>query len=72
MNSGFIIMQILKDYLRKRIKKSALQEFEKKGFQKSSMRVIAKSSGMTVGNLYRYYQKKNIFLKKLLILPTKK
>ena len=29
----FIIMQILKDYLRKRIKKSALQEFEKKVFK---------------------------------------
>jgi|AntAceMinimDraft_17_1070374.scaffolds.fasta_scaffold05671_3 AcrR family transcriptional regulator len=61
----FIIMQILKDYLRKRIKKSALQEFEKKGFQKSSMRVIAKSSGMTVGNLYRYYQNKEHLFKEI-------
>ncbi|MCG8499952.1 MAG: TetR/AcrR family transcriptional regulator [Firmicutes bacterium] len=51
-------MQVLKDELKKKLLEAALDEFKKKGFQKSSMRSIAKKSGMTVGNLYRYFRNK--------------
>ncbi|MCK5736052.1 MAG: TetR/AcrR family transcriptional regulator [Spirochaetaceae bacterium] len=51
-------MQVLKDEVRQRIIKSARREFKKRGFEKASMRSIASSANMTVGNLYRYYKNK--------------
>lgn len=51
-------MQILKDEVRDRIFNAALHEFREKGFEKSSMRNIAKASGITVGNMYRYFNSK--------------
>ncbi|HBK32941.1 MAG TPA: TetR family transcriptional regulator [Porphyromonadaceae bacterium] len=38
---------------------SAKEEFIKKGFKDASMRVIAKQAGMTVGNVYNYFQSKD-------------
>jgi len=55
----FIIMQVLKEEVRRKIKKAALYEFEQKGYQKTSMRSIALSAGVTVGNLYRYFKNKD-------------
>lgn len=51
-------MQVLKDDVKERLYRAALLEFKEKGFQKSSMRNIAKKAGMTVGNLYRYCRDK--------------
>jgi AcrR family transcriptional regulator len=51
-------MQVLKEEVRQRIIKSAKREFKKSGFEKASMRSIASSANMTVGNLYRYYKNK--------------
>ncbi len=51
-------MQVLKESVRQRIVTSARKEFRKKSFEKASMRAIASSAGMTVGNLYRYYKNK--------------
>ena len=51
-------MQVLKEEVRQRIIKSARREFKKCGFEKASMRSIASSDNMTVGNLYRYYKNK--------------
>jgi AcrR family transcriptional regulator len=51
-------MQVLKEEVRQRIIKSARREFKKCGFEKASMRSIASSANMTVGNLYRYYKNK--------------
>ena len=51
-------MQVLKEEVRQRILKSARREFKKCGFEKASMRSIASSANMTVGNLYRYYKNK--------------
>ena len=51
-------MQVLKESVRQRIVTSARKEFQKKSFEKASMRAIASSAGMTVGNLYRYYKNK--------------
>lgn len=51
-------MQVLKDEVRDRIRKSALATFRTKGFKKASMRSIAKKAGVTAGNLYRYFNSK--------------
>jgi len=51
-------MQVLKEEVRDRIIKSARKEFKKSGFDKASMRRIANTANMTVGNLYRYYTNK--------------
>lgn len=51
-------MQVLKEEVRQRILKSARREFKKLGFDKASMRDIASTAKMTVGNLYRYYKNK--------------
>jgi AcrR family transcriptional regulator len=56
---GVYYMQTLKDELRNKIYSSAVEEFKQRGFKDASMRRIAKSSGMTVGNLYRYYKNKD-------------
>jgi len=52
-------MQVLKEEMRQKIKKAARNEFEQNGYQKSSMRSIALSAGVTVGNLYRYFKNKD-------------
>jgi len=52
-------MQFLKEELRVKILESSKKEFFDKGFSKASMRTIAKKSGITVGNIYRYFDGKN-------------
>lgn len=51
-------MQFLKEELRVKILESAKNEFHSKGYGKASMRTIAKHSGITVGNIYRYFDGK--------------
>ena len=48
--------QVLKEELRNRILTSAKKELLEKGVRDASMRSIAFHSGMTVGNLYRYFK----------------
>ncbi len=55
---GVYYMQVLKDEVRNSIHYSALKEFQEKGFKNASMRSIAEKGGMTVGNLYRYFNSK--------------
>lgn len=50
--------QTLKTDLRNNIIKASKEEFLKYGYKDASLRRIAKSAGMTVGNLYRYYKNK--------------
>ena len=52
-------MQVLKEKIREKIKKVALDEFEKNGYQKTTMRGIASRANLTVGNLYRYFKNKD-------------
>lgn len=52
-------MQYLKDEVKEAIIKAALTEFMEKSYQDASMRVIAKSAGITVGNIYRYFAGKD-------------
>lgn len=51
-------MQFLKEELRVKILESATNEFHDKGYNKASMRTIAKHSRITVGNIYRYFDGK--------------
>jgi len=52
-------VQRLKDDIRENILKTALGEFADKGFEKASMREIALKAGITVGNMYRYFENKS-------------
>ncbi len=51
--------QVLKESRRRKIISSAIEEFYNNGIDASSMRVIAKNSDMSVGNLYRYFKNKH-------------
>ena len=57
MNTG-LFMQYLKEELRNKILQTAINQFFKLGFEKTNMRIIARNSHMTVGNLYRYFSNK--------------
>lgn len=50
--------QVLKEEVKQAIFESAKREFMINGYNNSSMRKIAKGAGVTVGNLYRYYENK--------------
>ncbi len=52
-------MQVLKEEVRQTIIRVALDEFEKNGFQKTTMRNVASKANLTVGNLYRYFKNKD-------------
>lgn len=52
-------MQVLKEDIRGRILTIARQQFEKKGYSKTSMREIAELSSVGVGNIYNYFTSKD-------------
>jgi len=52
-------VQVLKDEIRESIYQAALTEFSEKGYEKASMRNIAKRAGITAGNMYRYFKNKD-------------
>ena len=51
-------MQVLKEDVKQNIKIAAVKCFKEVGYEKASMRDIAKSAGLSVGNLYRYFPNK--------------
>ncbi len=51
-------MQYLKDTVRERIYDAAVTEFKTYGYQDASIRNIANNAGISLGNIYRYYQNK--------------
>lgn len=53
-------MQIKKDNSKNKIKSSAKKLFFVMQYKDASMRDVAKMSDMTVGNIYRYYENKEI------------
>jgi len=61
--------QILKEEIRKKIQETALNEFIKKGYLNTSMREIAKGSGIAVGNVYNYFKDKEK-LYETLVMPV--
>ena len=54
--------QVLKEEVRQRIILAAKNEFLTNGYEDASMRRIAQASGVTVGNLYRYFLNKDELL----------
>lgn len=51
-------MQIKKEEVREAIVTSATNEFYEHGFEKASLRTIAKKAGTTIGNFYNYFPNK--------------
>ena len=51
-------MQKLKDEVRNRIIDAAVNEFTRAGYEKASMRAIARAAGISVSNTYNYYPDK--------------
>jgi AcrR family transcriptional regulator len=51
-------MQTLKDEVKNNIIAAAIKEFYLYGYEKASMRDIAKSAGISVSNTYNYYRNK--------------
>ncbi|GKU24831.1 TetR/AcrR family transcriptional regulator [Clostridium folliculivorans] len=51
-------MQYQKDEVRKSIIDEAIKEFNTKGYKAASIRSIAKNSGTSVGNIYKYFASK--------------
>lgn len=58
--------QKLKDETRTKIIEAAKKEFLEKGYEDASMRNIAASAGITVGNIYRYFENKEELSKVIL------
>jgi AcrR family transcriptional regulator len=52
-------MQYLKDEMRSKITEKALIEFQEKGYSGASIRNIAKYSGTSPGNIYKYFKSKD-------------
>ena len=51
-------MQTLKEEIKNKIIEAAVKEFSEHGYEKSSMRTIAKAAGISVSNTYNYYKSK--------------
>jgi AcrR family transcriptional regulator len=58
-------MQFLKDDVKLNIVKAALTEFSEKGYQDSSMRMIAVHAGIVMGTIYRYFDNKEALFKSI-------
>lgn len=58
-------MQYKKEELMAVILQSAEREFMQKGYLNASLRVIAKNSGTTIGNLYHYFENKEALFETL-------
>lgn len=52
-------MQYLKDEMRSKITEKALMEFQEKDYSGASIRNIAKNSGTSPGNIYKYFKSKD-------------
>ncbi len=51
-------MQYLKTEVRQRILAAAEQEFKQNGYMNASIRTIADAAGISLGNIYRYFNNK--------------
>jgi AcrR family transcriptional regulator len=65
MNGGSF-MQILKDEVKNKIEQCALEEFYQRGYKEASMRRIAAEAGISLGNLYHYFDNKEALFKALM------
>ncbi len=59
-------MQIKKEEVKEKIIRIAKQEFMELGFERASIRKIAKLAGVTTGNIYIYFKNKNELFKEII------
>lgn len=59
-------MQVKKEEIRIKIMEVAADEFLRRGYEDSSMRVIAKKANTTLGNIYHYFPNKDSLLEAIL------
>jgi AcrR family transcriptional regulator len=59
-------MQTLKEEVRTKITEAAVKEFTSAGYEKASMRTIAKAAGISVSNTYNYYPNKEELFKAIM------
>lgn len=52
-------MPYLKEEVKEKILSSAILKFKEQGYTGASMRLIAKSAGVSLGNVYRYFENKD-------------
>jgi AcrR family transcriptional regulator len=71
VRKGGLSMQVLKESVKKAILNGAIIEFFEHGYQNANMRRIADSAGITVGNIYRYFENKEALFNSVL-LPAQK
>ncbi|MEG1560391.1 MAG: TetR/AcrR family transcriptional regulator [Clostridia bacterium] len=64
-------MQTQKDEVKNNIISAAIEEFLVSGYENSSMRIIAANAGITVGNIYSYFNSKDDLFETI-VLPTVK
>jgi len=65
-------VQVLKDEVRNSILEAAKRLFYEKGYNNASIRDIANNSGITVGNVYRYFSNKESILEGIVYPVYKK
>jgi AcrR family transcriptional regulator len=58
--------QYLKEEIQAAIARSALRVFARKGFLSATMAEIARGAGISTGNIYRYYEGKEVLFQALL------
>lgn len=63
------MVQVKKAEMRQTIIDAATDEFMKRGYENASLRVIAQKSHTTLGNIYHYFQNKEILLETI-VLPV--
>lgn len=64
---GGDIVQVKKEEMRQEILEAAADEFLKRGYENASIRVIAKKSHTTLGNIYHYFKNKEVLLETILL-----
>ena len=60
-------MQVQKEDIRGRILTVARQQFERKGYSKTSMREVAELAGVGVGNIYNYFTNKDELFREVVV-----
>jgi AcrR family transcriptional regulator len=59
-------MQVLKDEIKNKIIEAAVKEFYLNGYEKASMRTIAKAAGISVSNTYNYFKSKELLFESII------
>ena len=60
-------MQIKKEDIRQMILDAAKDEFAKRGYENTSMRILAKKANTSIGNIYHYFHNKEAILDALML-----